>query len=105
MLALALSLGAQPQAAAPLAAAVCAAWCTRPRVDASIATSPPPPELLECCVCFEDVTLEELLLLYPCGHRCVCQECADALVAIQPVTRCCPKCRKGVIGATRVFND
>jgi hypothetical protein len=100
MSALALALGAQPQPAAALAAAVCA---SSSRVDVSI--SPIPPELLECCVCFEDVTLEELLLLYPCGHRCVCQACADALVAIQPETRRCPKCRKGVLGATRVFSD
>jgi hypothetical protein len=103
MSALALALGAQPQAPAPLAAAACAA-CARSRVDASTSTSPPPPELLECCVCFADVTLEELLLLYPCGHRCVCQACADALVAIAPpAERLCPSCRKDVLGATRVF--
>jgi hypothetical protein len=55
-------------------------------------------------VCFEDVTLEELLLLYPCGHRCVCQACADALNAIAPpAERLCPSCRKDVLGATRVY--
>ncbi len=100
MAALALALGVQPHAAAALAAAACA----RSRVDASTSTSPPPPELLECCVCFEDVTLEELLLLYPCGHRCVCQACADALNAVAPPTqRLCPSCRKDVHGATRVY--
>jgi hypothetical protein len=100
MSALALALGAQPQAPAPLAAAACASS----RADASTSTSPPPPELLECCVCLDDVTVEELLLLYPCGHRCVCQACADALVAIAPpAERLCPSCRMDVHGATRVY--
>ena len=59
----------------------------------------------ECCICFLDVQLEELLLLYPCAHRCVCEECADALMLRPAARRLCPKCRKGVGGASRVFDD
>jgi hypothetical protein len=41
---------------------------------------PPPPVMRECCICFLDVQLEELLLFMPCAHRCVCEDCADALM-------------------------
>jgi hypothetical protein len=47
---------------------------------------PPPPVMKECCICFLDVQLEELLLLYPCAHRCVCEGCADALM-LRPAAR------------------
>ena len=60
----------------------------------------------ECCVCFLDIQLDELLLLMPCGHRCVCQACADALLALPPpALRLCPKCRKAVIGAVHVYDE
>jgi hypothetical protein len=67
---------------------------------------PPPPTMRECCVCFADVPPEDLLLLWPCAHRCVCQACADALLATQPAAeRRCPKCRVRVRAASRVFED
>jgi hypothetical protein len=58
----------------------------------------------ECCICFLDVQLEELRLLAPCGHRCVCEACGDALVAMPPATRVCPVCDKAVVCAVRVFD-
>jgi hypothetical protein len=63
---------------------------------------PPAPALKECCVCLADVPLSELLALLPCMHRCVCQACADALLA---AARPCPKCREPVWRASRVFED
>ncbi len=59
----------------------------------------------ECCICFLDVQqLEELRLLSPCGHRCVCEDCGDALVEAAPAARKCPICTKPVVFATRVYD-
>jgi hypothetical protein len=66
---------------------------------------PPPPVMRECCVCLDDVTLEELRLLAPCGHRCVCGACADALCARPPQARLCPKCRVPITSACHVYDD
>jgi hypothetical protein len=66
---------------------------------------PPLPAMKECCICFLDVRLDDLLLLMPCAHRCVCEACAEALVAADPERRRCPKSRKSVSGASRVFDD
>jgi hypothetical protein len=56
----------------------------------------------ECCICLADVALSDLLILFPCAHRCVYQGCADALMA---GSRRCPKCREGVEHACRVYED
>jgi hypothetical protein len=77
-----------------------------PAAAAAEEPPPPPPVMKECCVCFLDVIREELLLLMPCAHRCICADCADALMATPPpAPRLCPKCRKHVIGASTVFDD
>jgi hypothetical protein len=55
----------------------------------------------ECCVCLLDVSVDELLLLWPCAHRCVCQLCTDALLALPPPARLCPKCREPIESAAR----
>jgi hypothetical protein len=111
-----------PRAAAPAAAppplpaylaasrlAAAAAAPPAPPPSAAVALPPPPAAparaTKECCVCLDDVPPMELLLLYPCGHRCVCQACADALVAVDAAARRCPKCRVAVAGAARVFEE
>jgi hypothetical protein len=66
---------------------------------------PPPPVMKECCVCLLDVPQDELHLLMLCGHRCVCAECADTLMARPPASRLCPKCRKPVVHASPVFDE
>jgi hypothetical protein len=71
---------------------------------------PPPPALLpplrECCVCFADVAVADLLALLPCMHRCVCGACAGRIVdAPCADARTCPKCRVHVERASRVFED
>jgi hypothetical protein len=65
----------------------------------------PPPATRECCICFLDVVQDDLRLLSPCGHRCVCVECAAVLMARPPAARLCPKCREPVVFATRVFDE
>jgi hypothetical protein len=53
----------------------------------------------ECCVCLEKKVLSDLLLLVPCGHRCVC-----AFHASDIVGKLCPLCRKQVENAIRVYD-
>jgi hypothetical protein len=59
----------------------------------------------ECCVCLDDVAAADLHLLFPCGHRCVCEACAAAVMAADPAMRRCPKCRAAVVGAARVYEE
>jgi hypothetical protein len=84
-----------PAAAAPPFAAL------QPRAP----SPPPPPVMKECCVCLLDLPQNELHLLMFCGHRCVCAECAAALMARPPASRLCPKCREPVLRAAPVFDE
>ena len=59
----------------------------------------------ECCVCLDDVAASDLLMMMPCGHRCVCAPCADMLTQRPPADQRCPKCRYPFTGVTRVFED
>jgi hypothetical protein len=68
------------------------------------AEEPPPPVLRECCICMLDIVLEELFLLWPCAHRCVCGGCVAALRARLPHQQLCPKCRVPVQGASLVYD-
>jgi hypothetical protein len=75
-------------------------------VAAVPAAAPPPPVLKKCCICLSDVLLDELFILLPCLHRCVCARCADVL--LKERLRCyrlCPKCRAPVERAGRVYED
>jgi hypothetical protein len=65
---------------------------------------PPPPPPVECCVCFDPVATTELRALFPCGHRCVCEACAELLCARPPERRACPLCSEPVVGAMRVYD-
>jgi hypothetical protein len=64
-----------------------------------------PPRAVECCVCLEARPLQELRLLAPCGHRCVCAACAAGLLAAPHAQRKCPKCRVTIVYVTRVYDD
>jgi hypothetical protein len=94
-----LALGAAQQPPAAVVAAAPEAVAPPPP------PAPPPPVMTECCVCMEDAKMEDLLLLWPCAHRCVCQTCADALMLRPLRARLCPKCRKPAMGAARVFDN
>jgi hypothetical protein len=66
---------------------------------------PPAPAMKECCVCLEDVLADELRLISPCGHRCICAECGAALLARLPAARrVCPICSAPVGVVVRVFD-
>ena len=53
----------------------------------------------ECCMCFEATPIHTLLALVPCGHCCVCVDCAAAIVG-----QTCPICRLEATLAIRVFD-
>jgi hypothetical protein len=43
----------------------------------------------ECAVCLEEVEKEKLVVLVPCGHVCMCKNCASSIAS-------CPICRAKV---------
>ena len=51
-----------------------------------------------CCICRES---PKTILLLPCKHLCVCEECCFSLMAT-PRTKC-PVCRGGVVDSLRVY--
>lgn len=56
-----------------------------------------------CCVCMENVSD---ILFHPCQHLCCCIDCARSMVLIdyeRGDNIKCPKCRKKVDGAERVY--
>jgi len=52
----------------------------------------------ECCICLERTATDRLLVLVPCGHRCVCAGCSGSLVG-----KPCPICRENVERVMRVY--
>ena len=48
-----------------------------------------------CVICMED---EKSHALVPCGHRCLCGRCSEAIADKQ-----CPVCRQGFVAVLRVF--
>ena len=63
--------------------------------------SPPSSLLKECCVCLSDLPTSELLVVAPCGHRCLCQNCWQSLEP--PAARRCPICSVLATAAMRVY--
>lgn len=56
-----------------------------------------------CCVCMDNVSD---ILFHPCRHLCCCIDCARSMVLIdydRGDNIKCPKCRKMVSGAERVY--
>lgn len=51
----------------------------------------------ECAVCFDGPKSH---IFVPCGHVCVCKECADSIIAS---TKQCPICRGDSSTAIQVF--
>jgi hypothetical protein len=74
---------------------------------AAAASLPPPPApampvvMKECCVCLSDMPMAELLVVAPCGHRCLCDECWQNLQP--PSARRCPICNTPAAMAMRVY--
>lgn len=54
----------------------------------------------ECVYC-TDAPMDTVLL--PCGHKCVCQRCAAALLNESAARRACPMCRSPLTGSVVPF--
>ena len=56
-------------------------------------------------MCFIDIPAAEQVVLVPCGHRCMCDECwRERLQPREPAVRLCPICHTQAAGAMRVFD-
>jgi len=98
------SISARLQIVSPAAAA--AAVLPQHFVDLSTLSAPALPRpfdaastvatALQCVICMDK---ERTHLLFPCGHKCLCVDCADPAVITT-----CPLCRRLVVGITEVFD-
>jgi hypothetical protein len=50
-------------------------------------------ELSECCICYSDSPATVFVILAPCGHYCLCQNCANTLRVRGDR---CPLCRSQI---------
>ena len=56
---------------------------------------------LECVICLRgDAEVRGWVVLKPCQHLCVCQECSDGLLKRGDP---CPKCRKAISGCDQLY--
>jgi hypothetical protein len=69
--------------------------------EEGIAAAPEPakaaPDASICCVCLDS---ERTCVFVPCGHKCACRGCADAIMATE---QNCPLCRTACTVAVTVF--
>jgi hypothetical protein len=101
--------GAALALVSPYAAALAAALAPSLRLVACAVLAPrlttaPPRTTKTCCACSADVLIDDLLLLLPCAHRCLCAGCAAHLLETPAGSRHCPKCRAPVSGTSRVYD-
>jgi hypothetical protein len=54
----------------------------------------------ECVVCLDNTKTHAFV---PCGHRCACNACAEAIFVLESENRNCPVCRQPATGIMRVF--
>ena len=71
--------------------------CVRQFADPKLETKAGAAVDAECCVCME---FEKSHVFIPCGHVCVCQGCAEQVMAS---SKECPMCRKVSISFYRVY--
>ena len=93
--------------------AVAGAQAPGDQAEAAIAAAPlpppPPPAAAEttkeCVVCLQDVPVDEVPTLAPCGHRITCAACTAVLLALPAAERRCPTCREPILcSVSRVYN-
>jgi hypothetical protein len=59
----------------------------------------------ECCVCLLDMRAADQMVLAPCGHRCMCEECwVVRLLPRPPAARLCPICSVPAAMAVRMYD-
>jgi hypothetical protein len=52
-----------------------------------------------CVVCMDAPKTHAIV---PCGHVCVCEECGERLLAVQPVV--CPMCREHAAMVMKLYS-
>ena len=56
-------------------------------------------------MCFLDMPAAEQMVLLPCGHRCMCEDCWRVrLLPREPAARLCPICDAPAATAIRIFD-
>ena len=56
-------------------------------------------------MCLLDMLAAEQMVLAPCGHRCMCEQCwREQLLPRAPAARLCPICDAPVAMAMRLFD-
>jgi hypothetical protein len=56
-------------------------------------------------VCLLDMHAADQMVLAPCGHRCMCEECwVVRLLPIAPASRLCPICSVSAAMAVRMYD-
>jgi hypothetical protein len=53
-----------------------------------------------CSVCLER---EKNTAFFRCGHKCVCEQCADKILSMGKDYDKCPICRRQVVGKLRIY--
>ena len=77
---------------------------TKKTEDTKKATTKQEKSVKECCICYNNIAVNELLAFVPCGHRCVCSGCVKKIVSGNITKRKCPLCRKRVKEAMVVYD-
>lgn len=52
------------------------------------------PDDLKCVICFEN---PKQVIILPCGHVCLCEECSNRILLS------CPMCRKDIVSKAAAF--
>ena len=65
-----------------------------PAVPAAASQNPGADEAALCVVCFEKAKTH---MVFPCGHRCLCEGCSKLMADA------CPMCRGPIVGICKVF--
>ena len=75
----------------------------RARIDTETSTIVTAPNAAaECVICHTSPSSRAII---PCGHHCLCDDCAVTLVASSPAARLCPLCRGGIQSTLRIYSS
>ena len=53
-----------------------------------------------CSVCLEG---DKTTAFFRCGHKCVCEQCANKILSMKSPYNKCPICRRQVVGKLRIY--
>ena len=75
---------------------------SQPEVRNHSAEAPmrPEPDQIESALCVVCISNPKTVLLLPCRHVCVCPECCEAMLQMEPL---CPLCRANVDTHLEIF--